>query len=216
MDKYHIGTRLKGDAKDYIKSLSLQTSRNYTNIEDRKRVVPHMTFIRPFTINDEKEVINIFNKTLSKFTEPIIYNIIGLNTFEKPNRVLYADVEQNQEINEIIYSLENNLEGKINYLHEKASSSEDKNNINLHFTVSSNIPDRDFEKIKSYLQSRNFKPLLHPLYRVYLLKNDRLLREYDFSLRRNLTSWDALDPLIFKEKTIPKFRKLSGYSKLEY
>ena len=216
MDKYHVGTRLKGDAKDYIKSLSLQTSRYFTKLEDRKRIVPHMTWIRPFTTDNENELIQTFDKTLKCFNSPIIYKIIGLNTFEKPQRVLYAEVKPNREINKMVNELEKNLEEKINYLSEKASNPDDKNDLNLHFTISNNIPEDHFTKIKSYLKTKDFLSIQHPLYRVYLVKNNLLLREYDFALNESLTPWDALDPLFFKEKTIPEFRKLSGYDDLIY
>ncbi len=217
MDKYHIGTRLRGDAKDYIKSMALQTSRRYTNSENWKRIVPHMTLIRPFTTSDEKEVINNFEKTLSQFTEiPTFYKIIGLDLFEEPERILYATVLPNKKINNIIKELENNLEDKIDYLYEKASSINDEKELNLHFTIAKDIPKNHFLKIRNYLDSRMFAPMELPLHRAYLLKNDKILREYDFALKKDLDRWDALDPLIFKEETIPAFRKWSGYSKPEY
>jgi hypothetical protein len=217
MDKYHIGTRLRGDVKDYIKSLSLQTSRRYTNPENFDRIVPYMTFIRPFISSDEKKLIREFGKTLSAFTDtPIFYKIIGLEVFEEPEKVFYAGVVPNPGIDNIIKKLEDNLEGKINYISEKASSPKDQNEINLHFTISRDIPDFHFAKIKKYLESRDFSPIELPLYRVYLLKNKKILREYDFALKKNLSRWDALDPLIFKQKTIPQFMKWSGYSRPEY
>jgi 2'-5' RNA ligase len=217
MDKYHIGTRLRGEPKDYIKSMILQTSRRYANPEIYKKIVPHMTFIRPFTTSDEKELIGRFNNTLSNFTEvPIFYKIIGLDLFEEPERILYASVLPNKGINNIIKNLEDNLEDKIEYLYEKASSPKDKDEINLHFTIAKNIPKNHFLKIRNYLNSRVFAPMELPLQRVYLLKNDLILREYDFALKKNFDRWNALDPLIFKEKTIPAFRKWSGYSKIEY
>lgn len=217
MDKYHIGTRLRGDAKDYIKSLALQTSRRYTNSENWKRIVPHMTWIRPFTTSNERGLVNEFDKTLSKFTNaPLFYKIIGFDFFEKPESVFYAGVLSNENLTNIIKTLENNLEDKIEYLSEKVSSSEYKDEMNLHFTISKDIPESHFVKIKNYLKSRIFQPIELPLYRTYLLKNNKILREYDFALKKNMDRWDALDPLIFKEQTIPAFRKWSGYSKLEY
>ncbi len=213
MDKYEIGTRLREDAKKYIKSLSAQTSKIYTNFEDRKRIVPHMTFIRPFTTHDERGVIETFNHVLSKFDEPIIYQISGLDTFDEPERVLYASVDENPKINSMLLGLEGELESKTNYLSKKASSIGDKHDINLHFAIARNIPKDTFREIKSFLNSRTFSPIEHPLYRVYLLKNNLILKEYDFALKRSLDWWDAIDPLVFDEKTIPEFRKFSGWNK---
>jgi hypothetical protein len=217
MDKYHIGTRLRGDAKDYINSLALQTSRKYINPENYRKIVPHMTWMRPFTTSDEKSLINDFGKTLSNFTEiPTFYKIIGLDLFEEPEKVLYAGVLPNKNIMNMIRTLEDNLEDKIEYFSEKASSPKDKNEMNLHFTISKDIPKKHSIRIRNYLESRIFQPMELPLYRAYLLKNGLILKEYDFALKKNLDRWDAKDPFVFKEQTIPAFRKWSGYSKIEY
>jgi 2'-5' RNA ligase len=60
MDKYHIGTRARGFAKNFFKSLHDKTQKKY---------VPHITLIRPFTTENEEGLINIFKKTIEEFTK---------------------------------------------------------------------------------------------------------------------------------------------------
>lgn len=215
MDKYYIETRLrKSPIKDYIEDLFLTLSKkglqNYSN-----RIVPYFTIIRPFTADNENNLIKTFEETLSGFNELLTYKINGFGVFEKPERVFYVNIEKNEKINGITKSLEENLEGKINYFSEKVSSPKDKDDINLHITIAKGFDNKYFEEINSFLEEQRFNPVENPLFRICLMKNKRPFCEYDFALKRNLDFYDCRMNSVFK-KTKEIFSEKSGLILSEY
>ncbi|MFA5484772.1 MAG: 2'-5' RNA ligase family protein [Candidatus Pacearchaeota archaeon] len=202
MDKYHIGTRLAGYPRNYIKDLALFLDEK-SGKRFSERIVPHLTFIPPFIIDNEEEVINIFNSTLSKFNKDLTtYKINGFGFFTKPEPVFYANIEKNEKINKMIKSLENNLENKITYLSEKISDIGETNKY-LHVTVSKDFNPEEFNNIISsideYTNKYKFREMEHPLFRIYLLKNKYILREHSFALEESLYQPKAKRPFIFEE-----------------
>lgn len=208
MDKYEIGIRLKGHSKDYLKALSCEIHKKSGKTLE-KRIIPHLTLLRPFEANQENELIDIFGNTLSKQSEPITYTINGFKTFKNREKVIYADIKYNPKIIGIINDLENSLEETIKFRHPRIQTPEDKNSINLHSTIIDKITDEEYPAIQEYFNQQQFQPITQPLFRIYLLKNKFILREYDFALNQNLERFDAINPLKFHE-TAREFENQTG------
>ena len=197
MDKYEIGTRLTGYPKDYITSLTCRINHKYELMQGKK-FVPHLTFLRPFETRDEQNLIETFNEVLCEFNSPISYSLDGFNIFKNQNKVVYANIEKNFEIEGIINSLEESLQENISFIHPKIFlPGEEK--TNLHCAIASRDVNEYYSDILQYLDRQDFEPLEQPLYRVYLLRNKLILREYDFALRRSLRRWEAKDPILFED-----------------
>ena len=223
MNKYHIGVRLKGYSKDYVKSLFCSIS-NRCGLNEFNQCIPHFTFVRPFSTKDEAEVIKLFDETLSKYSivnlgKPIIYGIEGFGIFDNKEKVIYAKLEKNESIENIIGDLENSLEGKVSYFGDKIQLPEEEG-INLHCTIVSRGVNSSYFSVLDFLNSQSFEKIRQPLLRVYLLKNNSnlkhklILREYDFYLNdghgANLERLDAINSILFR-KTMAEFVRHTGY-----
>ncbi len=186
MDKYEIGIRLGGYPKKYLKALTCEISKKF-QIKKNKKIVPHLNFLRPFTTNNETELIENFGKTLSKYNQLITYTLEGFGTFENKEKVFYGKIKSNPQIENMINDLEKSLEENINFINPKIKLPEEKQKINLHCSIISKGVNKYFSEIDYFLNKQKFsKNITHPLLRVYLLRNKFILREFDFYLNENL------------------------------
>ena len=196
-NKYHIGIRLRGFSRRFLKE-----KRNFFDVEEGK-YVPHITLIRPFHTKNEKEVSEIFEKTCSEQKEPMKFNLGDFDLFDlfgDEEKVVYIKVNSGKNMNLFVDSLEKNLEDKIIYEEEKIS----KKRI-LHVTA---YIGKDYKKIINFTNEKN-STIYQYLLRTYLLKNKKILFEYDFFLKDLLSREEALDKKIFK-KTIEEFTRKTG------
>ncbi len=196
--KYHIGIRLHGEAKEYIRSLANQLNLEFKDEETEKRIVPHVTLLRPFLCYSENKLISLFNETLSKTPLPIYLQFQGFGVFRNRPSVFYADIEQNGRVDELARSLETNLNEIIAYANPQISSSKDMTR-KFHATIISGDDEGLERRINELVRKKGFKPINHPVVRVYLLQHPEkiILREYDFYQRRSLTRQEALDSNLF-------------------
>lgn len=199
MANYEIGTRLKGYSRDYLKALTCEISKKFDMGNLTKRIVPHLTFLRPFATNSEQELIEVFEEILSKYNEPINYTLEGFGTFENEEKVVYGKIKSNFQIENIINDLEKSLEKNIRFLNSRIRLPQEKNKINLHSSIISKGANKYFSEIKDFLKKQNFREMTHALLRVYLLRDKIILREFDFYLNENLERWDAINPFVFQE-----------------
>jgi len=210
MDKYEIGTRLKGYSKNYLKALTCEISKKFNATDLEKKIVPHLTFLRPFKTENEPELIGLFEEILSQYKESINYSLEGFGAFKNKEKVFYGKIGSNPQIEDMINNLENSLEENINFIHPQVRLPEDKNKINLHCSIISSGVKEYYSEISDFLDKQNFKEIVNPLLRVYLLKNDFILREFDFYLNLNLERFDAINPFIYRE-TEKAFEDKTGH-----
>jgi len=197
MDKYHVGIRIRGFAKKYLRKIR----HNLTSEDSEEKYIPHITLIPPFKTNNEERLITTFEEVCSNQKELISFSINGFGAFYNPKKIFYAVIEKNPELEKLIEAFENNLEKNVVYLKEKINPEKEKN---LHLTIMQGIPPKitltnlnSVGKIEQYLL------------RVYLLKNKLILKEYDFALEELLTREQAKDKEIF-QKTIQAFTEKTG------
>ncbi len=208
MDKYEIGTRLRGYPKEYLKDLALESHKIVLR-DPEGDTVPHLTFLRPFYTSNEEKLINKFEKILSSYTEPILLKLNGFGIFDNEKKVIYGNLQKNEKINQMITTLEKGLEGLIKFKDKKIQLPEEKNRINLHSTIIRNLSEKEYIKVKNFIDIQKFDPITQPLFRTYLLKNNHILREFDFYLNENLERVDAKKALLFR-KTAREFENKTG------
>jgi len=217
MDKYEIGTRLFGNSKQYIKSLRSKIIKEFNlGIYNNKRFPPpHVTFFRPFCSEDESGLVSNFKSVLSKYSGcPINYKIKGFGFFDNPENVFYAKIEKDSLIEKIIFDLENNLKGNIEYLFPKVYLPKEENKINLHCSIIPKGANLFADKINAFLEDQKFEKKFpegfeNYLLRFYLLKNNLILQEFDFSLNKSLNRVESLDPDVF-DATLMVFGENTG------
>lgn len=215
VDKYEIGARLFGHSKEYIKSLTCKIVQKFDlDYYAKKDIVPHLTFIRPFSTENEGKLIDSFENILRKYSDwPIIFNMKSFGFFNNKEKVFYVNVEKNSTIEEMIQSLEHSLNGEVDFFYPKIRLPEEKDSINLHCSIVDRGVNKYPREIQNFLDKQDFGKFKHPLLRVYLLKNDckkkLILREFDFYLNECLERMEAIDPSIF-ERTLEMFKRKTG------
>jgi calcineurin-like phosphoesterase family protein/2'-5' RNA ligase len=185
---YLIEIGLLGKAKYETRDLIYQTSRNY-NIRI-SRPVPHITLVGGFSTNDEAKLIRDF-ESISRSYGLIHYVIEGIDTFPDTG-VVYLDVQPSPEL--IAYRRE--LRDK---LHRYCSlcQYDKKESFEFHSTIAMHLNRNMAEKIKR--NTNHDKRYSHLMLRATLLKNGKILCEYDFCLKRMLDRRKALSKQVLSE-----------------
>lgn len=186
---YLIEFRLSGFARRYVKSIAIDLSKTFrVKGITRKRIIPHVSLVGPFTTNDEKRLINEIVNISSKF-ELVAYSFNGFRSFGNwlvGNRVLAVNIEPSQEL----VSLQSSL---VDSLKDFCELCKYDKRWKPHATLAFKDIDAKFNQIKTYLDKSNCPSVSNHVLRVTLLKNSKILCEYDFLLKRTLNRREALD-----------------------
>ncbi len=202
---YLIEFRFSGRAKETIKELKECISKNFR--VTKKKIIPHITLVGPLHTNDEKllikEVVNV-----CKQYELVKFKLDDFDNFE--NRVIYVKINPSEDLKALRLELAERL-GKFCNL----SEFDQESHFTFHATLVMKDIQRKFDHIWEYLQTWKMSKADHHVVRVTILKNSKILREYDFLLRKILDRAESLDVEIF-HKTIAKLDKKREPVKIEF
>lgn len=179
---YLIEIRMLGKARDEIKELILDTSKRF-NI-DIHRPVPHITLVGPFDTEEETRLIKDF-KSICRNTTLISYVIEGIDIF-RDNGVIYLDVQPSNELISFRKSFRDKLKPYCTLSRVDITEP-----FVFHATIVKNIRANKVLPIKRRMQQK--LRYSHRMLRLTLLKNGKILYEYDFVLKRLLSRHEALD-----------------------
>lgn len=180
---YLIEFRFQGKAKQKIKSL-IREINNKFNIQT-KRDIPHITLTGPLTTRNEKKLIGIFNNTCHN-TKLMNFIAKSFDTFLW-NRVVYVDIIPSKELDEFRWTLVRRLKSFC-----RLKALDYKRKFYFHATIVKHLSIIKFIRVRLYINKKPKIKFKHIVARVTLLKNGKILREYDFLLRRPLTRNQAL------------------------
>lgn len=188
MVHYLIEFRFHGSAKYEIKKLIDEINQNFEL--NSKRAIPHVTLAGPFSTNDETKLIRDFNWLCSNYSL-MDFEVNGFNTFEE-NKVIFLDINPSREMDEFRWNLAQTLEpycqlNKFDY----------ERKYEFHTTIAIKLLDDEFKRIKKYVERKKGLKFKHKMVRATLMKDQFILREYDFLLRRPLSRELALDRDIY-------------------
>ena len=205
MAVYHIEFRIRGHAKQYAKTLIYEVGRKFTvRGMTRKHVVPHISLYGPFLTRRQRNVVAEVVKVCSKY-ECVPFTFKGFNYFDNSvNKVIYLDIVPSDEL----VNLRSELAGAlipITYSKSKEDR-KDKTNFKFHSTIAFKDIDNKFGGIWSYISSKERPNFGQHLLRVTIIKNSKILYEYDLIQHRLLNRRQALDRAIFAST----IRKLKG------
>ncbi len=195
---YFVEFRFQGYAKRYAHNMIQEVARKFrvTGVTSKK-VVPHITIFGPFTTHNEKLLIKEFVKSLRDY-ELVPFKVKGFNSFDNPgNKVIYLDIEPSERMINLRRSLANNL---LKVTRTK-SPHDSKMKYYFHSTVAFKDIDDKFDSIIAYIKEQRQPEINQHLLRVTLLKEKKILYEYDLFQRRLLSRKEALNRKIFR-KTI--------------
>ncbi len=199
MAHYLIEFRFLGNSKHEIKSLIWEVNKKF-HIRPPHRPIPHISLVGPFYTRDEKRLVNDFKELCSK-QSLMEFKIEGYDTFEN-TRVVYININPSKELKKFRWELSNSLKDYCNLKPIDLNRS-----FSFHATIAMKLSPNKFEDVKKYIKSRGEINFEHRLTRVTLIKNQKILCEYDFLLKRLLNRREAKSQSILKET----FRKMHEF-----
>ena len=190
-ENYLIEFRFHGYAKRYARELSEQISHKF-HVKQvvRKGRPPHITLFGGFSCDNEKELVQKFIKVCKSF-DLIKFRLDDFGHIE--NRVIFIDVKHSIELEELRLQLSKELMPVC-----KAKEWDKKESFVFHATLALKDIEYKFDKIWAYLQGMEKPNIEQHLLRLTLLRNGKILKEYDFIQRRLLRRDEALSKKLLK------------------
>jgi len=187
---YLLEFRLSGSARKNVKDIVFDVARKFdVSGATRNRVVPHITIIGPIKTTHEQKLVHEIIETCMKY-DLMTIKFSGFTSFGNwllGNRVLAIKIEQSNELELMRTELVEKLSGFCQL------SKFDTRKWKPHATIAFKDIDKKFGQIKAYLKNRSCPEIQHYVLGITLLKNAKILCEYDFLQRRTLTRFEALN-----------------------
>lgn len=180
----------------YLKDMIYIINRKF-GVGKRKHV-PHITLVGPMTTNNEQRLINDFLRICSR-TELMKFRGNGFGTFDS-NKVVFVNIGASERLNEFRINLVKAIYSYCTLQPQDKKKEKDK--FAYHSTLAMNLNTTEFNVIKNYIQDKPAPMFTQTVMRVTLLKNGRILREYDFLQRKLLNRRQALNKNITKRSKI--------------
>jgi len=207
MANYLIEFRFSGYAKKYLKQTIFEVSKKFkVKGALNKHVVPHITMFGPFNTNNEWKVVSTFHKICKKHTL-IPFELKGFGNFH--NRVIFVEIIPSNELKLFRKELSKELTNMRDFFIFKTIKTKGVSDYEEHYPFHATIAFKDiqskFNSIFNYLRSRKNPHIYQKLLRLTLLRDGKILYEYDFIQRRLLNRRDALNKLVWR-KTISRLK----------
>jgi len=183
MAHYLIELRFFGKAKGEIKNLIREVNRRF-HIRPKNRPVPHVSLAGPFSTRDERKLVNDFKGLCERYNN-IKFEVDGYGTFED-NKVVYIKINPSKELEELRWQISNKIK---QYCRLKPHDLEKE--FYFHATIAMKLREDKFNLIKRYIASKPNPHYKHTLLRAAIIRNQKILYEYDFIQRRLFNRWEA-------------------------
>ena len=119
------------------------------------------------------------------------FQILGFSAFADPKRVVYFDIKPSENLKQFRYVLAQRLKS---FCALKSFDLYGKDEFVFHSTLALNVPELKFKKIQEYVRYKHYDSSAYCISRITLVKNSRILWEYDFFQQRMLTRDEAKAP----------------------
>ncbi len=192
MTHYLIDIRLMGSVKQQIRSLSNHLAEKF-NLGD-KLVTPHITLAGPFSTTDENKLIEDFTRVCTNQKEIPKYEV-GHYGFFDDTRVVFVTITPDETLRQFRYQLSRTISPYCSLRKYDLDSAEE---FRFHATLAMKLDWLSFQRIKWYFRNQESVIYRHHPIRATLLRNSRILCEYDFIQERMLTRAQALSRATMK------------------
>jgi 2'-5' RNA ligase len=192
MTHYLIDIRLMGSVKHQIRTLSNHLAEKF-NLGD-KRVIPHITLAGPFSSSDENKLIEDFTRICTNQEEIPKYEVGGYGFFDD-SKVVFVTITPDESLKQFRYQLSRAISPYCSLRNYDLDSADE---FRFHATLAMKLDWLTFQRIKWYFRKQ--EPVIyrhHPI-RATLLRNTKILCEYDFIQNRMLTRAQALSRATMK------------------
>lgn len=202
MTNYLIEFRFSGKAKKELKQLIYDVSNKFkVKGVTSKRAVPHITLFGPFQTRNEREMVSKVVSVVKNYNI-VKFKISDFSYFDNPqNKVIYVNINPSEELDELRWELSKKLRSIV----EKINSTDSNRKFYFHATIAFKDIDTKFNKIWDYLKTKTPPKYRQCLLRVTILKNGKILNEYDLCQKKLLNRTQAKSKKEFS-KTIKQFK----------
>ncbi|NMB66559.1 2'-5' RNA ligase family protein [Candidatus Woesearchaeota archaeon] len=195
MAHYLIEFRLRGFAKRYSQKLIKEIGKK-VRVKGMKDKVSHITLYGPFTTNNEREMVAKVLDLCRKYNR-IYFSIKGINYFNNPsNKVVYLDINPSEELK--LFREKLSLKLKAITFTTSKEDTKNKADFKFHSTIAFKDINLKMNQILSYLKNIKHPNIRQTLLRVTILKNGKILNEYDFLQKRLFNRKQSLNKKLWK------------------
>jgi 2'-5' RNA ligase len=192
MTHYLIDIRLMGSVKHQISTLSNHLAEKF-NLGN-KRVIPHITLAGPFSTTDEQKLVKDFTRICTNQTVIPKYEVGGYGFFDD-SKVVFVTITPDENLKQFRYQLSRALSP---YCSLRNYDLDSANGFMFHATLAMKLDWLTFQRIKWYFRRQESVIYRHHPIRATVLRNSRILCEYDFIQNRMLSRAQALSRATFK------------------
>jgi len=186
MTRYLIDIRLMGSVKHQISTLSNQLAEKF-NLGNRL-VVPHITLAGPFDTENEEQLVRDFTRVCSDQKQVPKYEVGGYGFFDG-TRVVFVTITPDETLKQFRYQLAQAITPYCSLRDYDRDSLED---FKFHATLAMKLDWLTFRRIRWYFRNQERVVYRHHPIRATLMRNSKILCEYDFIQERMLTRAQAL------------------------
>jgi len=186
MTRYLIDIRMMGSVKQQIRALSDHLEEKFGI--GNKLVVPHITLAGPFSTENEEKLIADFTRVCTDQTEIPNYELGGYGFFDD-SRVVFVTITPNGTLQQFRYQLSRAISPYCSLRRYDLDSAEE---FRFHATLAMKLDWLTFQRIKWYVRRQDSVLYRHHPIRATLMRNAKILCEYDFIQERMLSRAQAL------------------------
>jgi len=186
MTHYLIDIRLMGSVKQQIHGLSSHLAEKFSL--GNKLVVPHITLAGPFSTENEEKLVEDFTKICKSRKEIPKYELGNYGFFDD-SRVVYVTVTPDENLKQFRYRLAQAISP---YCSLRKYDLDTADAFRFHATLAMKLDWLTFRRIRWYFRNQEDVVYRHHPIRVTLLRNSRIVCEYDFIQERMLSRAQAL------------------------
>jgi 2'-5' RNA ligase len=192
MTRYLIDIRLMGSVKHQIRNLSDHLGERF-NLGNN-RVIPHITLAGPFSTTDEQKLIEDFTRLCTNQKVIPKYEVGGYGFFDDSN-VVFVTITPDENLKQFRYQLSRAL---LPYCSLRSYDLVSADEFRFHATLAMKLDWLTFQRIKWYFRRQQSVIYRHHPIRATLLRNTKILCEYDFIQERMLSRAQALSRATMK------------------
>ena len=186
MTRYLIDIRMMGSVKQQIRALSDHLEEKFRI--GNKLVVPHITLAGPFSTENEEKLIADFTRVCTSQKEIPNYELGGYGFFDD-SRVVFVTITPDDTLKQFRYQLSRAISPYCSLRSYDLDSAEE---FRFHATLAMKLDWLTFQRIKWYFRRQDCVMYRHHPIRATLLRNSKILCEYDFIQERMLSRAQAL------------------------
>jgi len=193
-----IEIRLMGDIKKISRGLIYDVYHKFhVSGAVRSRPVPHMSLFGPFGSKSIRQVIYAIKEVGFEYSE-LGYKIEGFDYFESKKRFLFVTTSTRKKViflkiipSEELKEFRHSLAKKLLKITKSSNIDHDsKEKFRFHATIALKDIHKKFDEIWEYLKNQDIESKGF-CYRITLLRNQKIMYEYDLRTKRLLNRRQA-------------------------